>query len=208
MRYFLTCIAALTTFLTMMHTQGSFDIESLRDYQKEYVVEEMNVCSVGKNKTYMSYKTITDRSSEQYKYIQNYMSIDDSTGLLYDNDGFIGIALGSYFGPIGSRYYVTLDTGIVLPVVKIEAKADKHTNNGCEQKWDGSVIEFVVDEAKALEYFGTRSNGYVLDGNFNNYELFKGGIEKIEKVTDDKRNDLVEYSTEIIEIENEDLMGY
>lgn len=207
MKQFLLCLAAITSLVNVMYSHDSFSIDVLKDYQKEYVSESVNVCAVGTSKSYMSYKAITDKSSVQYKYIQNNMKVDDTTGILYDDDGFIGVALGSYFGPIGSRFYITLDSGIILPVVKVEAKADKHTNNGCEQKWDGSVIEFVVDEKIALDYFGTRSNGYVLDGNFNNYELFKGDIVSIEKVTDSKRNDIVHYESESTIVE-EDLMGY
>lgn len=156
----------------------------LYDYQKEYIGEDIEVCSSSSTKTYMSYKAITDTSSTQYRYIEENMSVDPVTGLLVDEEGFIGVALGSYFGDIGTRYYITLDTGIVLPVVKVEAKSDKHTNNGCAQSVDGSVIEFVIDVDIASSYFGISSNGYVLSGNFNNFDLFSGEIIAIEKVTD------------------------
>lgn len=150
---------------------------------EELNLEEIEVCAKGTAKTYMSYKAITDTTSNQYRYIKKYMSVNDK-GLLVDDEGYIGVALGSYFGEIGSKYIFTLSTGKIIKVVKIEAKADEHTNNGCEQKWDRSVIEFVVDTTKAGAYYGVASNGYILSGNFNNHNDFKGDIVEIRKVVD------------------------
>lgn len=156
------------------------------DTKKTYVTEDVPVCSSSAAKTYMDYRKITNTKSAQYKYIRDYMRVDTETGLLFDEEGFIGVALGSYFGPIGTRYYITLDTGIVLPVVKVEAKADIHVSNGCEHLIDTSVIELVLDAEIAGEYFGVGTNGYVSNGNFNRNENFKGKIVKVELVTDEK----------------------
>ena len=120
---------------------------------------------------------ITDKSSNQYKYINESGRIEIKNGYLMENE-YIGVALGSYFGEIGSKYVFTLDTGKELKVVKVEEKADEPTINGCQHKWDSSVIEFVIDSS----YFKKSSNGYVFNGNFNNVEEFKGKIIKIEKV--------------------------
>jgi hypothetical protein len=141
---------------------------------------ELKVCSNSQSKTYMSYQAITNTRSSQYKYIKANMTVNEK-GLLVDKDGYIGVALGSYFGDIGRRYTITLDTGIILKVVKVEAKADNHTVNGCYQKWDKSVIEFVIDTKKAGNYYGRGSNGYIANGNFNNIKEFKGKIIKIEE---------------------------
>lgn len=137
------------------------------------------VCSSSEVKTYMDYKTITNTSSVQYKYIQDNMIVDKN-GILIDEQGYYGVALGSYFGDIGSKYVFNLDTGVSLPVVKVDEKSDKHTDSGCEHKQDKSVIEFVIDEQTAKNYFGNSSNNLVLSGNFNNHENFKGKIESIE----------------------------
>ena len=174
----------------------SFDINELGNYQKIYETEEVEVCAVGRAKTYESYTMITDPSSRQYRYIRDHMDVDPTTGLLLDEDGFIGAALGSYFGAIGTRYYFTLDSSVVIPVVKIDEKADAHTVDGCYQYQDHSVIEFVIDTTVAAKYFGHISNEYILDGNFNNFELFNGDIVKIELVTDQERDDLIIYEKE------------
>ena len=112
------------------------------------------------------------------------MHIDRGTGLLYDGDGFIGVALGYSFGSIGSRYYFVLDSGITLPVVKIEEKDPKDASNGCTVDINGSVLEFVIDADRAADYFGTATNGLVLQGNFNNDPRFAGAISEIDRVLD------------------------
>jgi len=170
-----------------------FKLETLYDYQKEYKTEDAGVCAANDTKTYMDYRAITDTSSKQYKFIQENMTVDDKTGFLYDKDGFIGVALGSYYGEIGDRFYFTLDSGVVLPVIKIDSKADAHVVNGCAHAGDGSVIEFVIDREKADEFFGQYGNGLVLSGNYNNYDLFHGEIVKVEKVLEEKNDSYVTY---------------
>ncbi|MBR4421878.1 MAG: hypothetical protein IKS69_05025, partial [Erysipelotrichaceae bacterium] len=164
-----------------------FDLDELYDYQKAYCSEELNVCSSNTAKTYMDYRMTTVVSSRQYQFIHNKLTVDKKTGFLYDNEGFIAVALGSFYGEIGDRYYFTLESGIVLPLVKAEEKADVDTDwSGCYHTSDGSVIEFVIDADIAKSYFSTYSNGLVLDGNYNNYSLFSGSFVKVEKVLDEK----------------------
>lgn len=171
-----------------------FNTEDLYDYQKEYVAKEVGTCALGNTKTYMDYRAVTDPSSVQYWFIKENMTVDQKTGFLLDEDGFIGVALGSYYGTIGDRYYFTLDSGVVLPVIKIDEKADRDTDaSGCYHTLDGSVIEFVIDRNIADEYYGHYANGLVLQGNFANYYLYNGDIVKVEKVTDEKRSDYVTY---------------
>lgn len=144
--------------------------------EKPDAVEEklLAVCSSSSAKTYMDY-TKTSPTSRQGKFMAENMTIKD--GLLYDKDGYIGVALGSYFGDIGSRYIFVLDTGIELKLIKVEQKSDRHTINGCEHYKDGSVIEFVID--MVTENFPRFSNSHPSNGNFNNLPQFKGSIVKI-----------------------------
>lgn len=138
---------------------------------------EIKVCSNSSVKTYMDYKKITNKSSKQWQFIHNSGQINIVNGYLMSGE-YIGVALGSYFGEIGSRFIFTLEDGKEIKVIKVEEKADAHTINGCQQKWDNSVIEFVIDS----DYFPKANNGYVYSGNFNNLEQFKGKIIKIEKI--------------------------
>lgn len=136
---------------------------------------EIEPCSTSSSKSYMDYRTITSKTSEQYQFIQEHMSIKD--GYLLDDEGYIGVALGSWFGDIGERWVFTLEDGKEIYVVKVEQKDDAHTVDGCEHKVDGSVIEFVIDS----NYFTVGKSGYVYDGNFNNNEWFNGTIKSVRK---------------------------
>ncbi len=141
-------------------------------------IEWQHACGTSSTKTYMDYRMITNRDSQQYKYIQNRM--EARNGLLYDTDGSIGVALGSWWGKIGSKWTVELSNGEVYDVVKIDEKADNHTINGCQHIGDGSVIEFVIDtHTVPNSWWG--GNGLVWNGNFNNYHKFKGNIQRIGK---------------------------
>lgn len=173
----------------------SFNIDDLYDYQKEFKTEEIDVCARAGAKTYMDYRMTTVVSSRQYQFIHNELTVDKNTGFLYDKDGFIAVALGSFYGEIGDRFYFTLDTGIVLPLVKAEEKADQDTDAmGCYHLIDTSIIEFVIDDYYAGNYFWNNGNGLVLNGNYNNYSLFKGDIEKVEKVLEERNDKYVTYT--------------
>lgn len=128
-------------------------------------------------KSYMNYNRITDKSSQQYKFISEYMLIHEADGLLRLNSDtrFIGVALGSYFGEIGSKFKFTLDSGQVIYAVKVEEKADKHSIDGCVQKWDSSIIEFVVNN----NFYSYYPEAYKA-GNLAVLPQFKGMIIQIE----------------------------
>ncbi|MBQ9424630.1 MAG: hypothetical protein IJU42_01670 [Erysipelotrichaceae bacterium] len=186
-----------------------FDINDLYDYQKKFKTEELDVCSSNTAKTYMDYRMTTVVASRQYQFLNYECTVDKKTGFLYDEEGFIAVALGSYYGVIGDRFYFTLDSGIVLPLVKGEEKADEDTDySGCYHTIDGSVVEFVIDDDYAASYFGTNSNGYVLDGNYNNYSLFSGSIVKVEKVLDEKADRYVTYHVEADQPKSIDIFNY
>ena len=153
---FLTCLlfsAGALTFLTG-YSPADFSLARLKNYKKEFKSESIGACSTSSIKTYEDYRLITSVGSAQYQYIHNHCVVDDETGFLIDEDGFIGVALAYSFGEIGSRYYFILDTGITIPVVKVDAKASVHATNGCSADSNGSVLEFVIDADRAAAYFG------------------------------------------------------
>ena len=168
-----------------IHLQADTELKRLEI--ENYSVSELSLlksneiepCSTSSVKSYMDYRTITSKTSDQYKFIQANMEVRN--GLLFDQEGYIGVALGTWFGEIGTRWVFELSSGEVLYTVKVEHKDDKHTINGCEHKNDRSVIEFVVDTETNMFEIG--SNGLILNGNFNNHELFNGTIEKVRKET-------------------------
>ena len=95
------------------------------------------------NKPYMSYRAITDTSSTQYQLMQR-ATTDTETGLMYI-DGYLCVALGSKYGPVGTKYLMTIG-GVDYKVIKVDAKQDRHTTNG--EGWtaqNGSILEMVVN---------------------------------------------------------------
>ena len=199
-------VLGITLFTTLSGFKSEeFTIDNFDNYEKEFETEEMDVCFNISAKTYMPYTAITKKGSPQYKYIHEKMTVDETTGMLYDEEGFIGAALASDFGKIGSRYYFTLDSGIVLPIVKVDAKPDMYTD-GCAAL-SGHIIEFVIDTKKAGSYFGVGPSGLVNYGNFNNDSRFEGVIVKIEKVLDEKIDSGITYVEHEIEVnlKNEDV---
>lgn len=134
-------------------------------------------------KTYMDYRAITDVNSIQYNFIQEEMIICED-GFLRDTEGFIGVAMGSYFGDIGNRFICYLDNGKIIPVIKVEAKNDAHTVYGFCGSTAYEIIEFVIDAQANWMQENVWENGYVFSGNFNNYEDFSGTIVAIEKVVE------------------------
>ena len=158
-------------FYDLTPTQLLLGVEEEEEFKAE---QELEVCHYGTNKTYMDYRSL-NTGSNQYKLLSTLATKD---GFFYDQDGYMAVALGSYFGKLGSRYEFELDTGIVLKVIKVDEKADRHTYDGCQQRWDKSVVEFIIDSEKIKYWWGEK---YVLNGNFNNHDDFKGDIVRIIK---------------------------
>ena len=186
-RHVFKCALISTVIWGMLSgfTADEFSLSKLKNYKKEFKSVSIGACSTSSTKTYEDYRLITSVGSAQYQYIHNHCTVDEETGFLIDEEGFMGVAMGYSFGEIGSRYYIELDTGITIPVVKVDAKAAEHAPNGCSASSDASVIEFVIDTEKAIAYFGG-ANGLASSGNFNNYKYLKGSIRDIEQVLDEK----------------------
>lgn len=133
-------------------------------------------------KPYMDYRKITNEASRQYQLIHSDEISVDTDGYLIDTEGNVGVAMGSYFGEIGTRYIIHLDTGISFGVVKVEAKADIHTCENNFMSAANDVIEFVIDTKAEQMQDNVWSNGYIYQGNFNNCPRWQGNIIRIERV--------------------------
>ena len=184
--FFLCALSGIALILTSAgFAPEDFSLAGLKNYKKEFKSVSVGACSTSSTKTYEDYRLITSVGSAQYQYIHNHCTVDEETGFLLDEEGFMGVAMAYGFGDIGTRYYIELDTSITLPVVKVDAKAAEHAPNGCSAGTDASVIEFVIDTDKAMAFFGG-ANGLASSGNFNNYKYLKGSIVDIERVTDER----------------------
>lgn len=133
-------------------------------------------------KTYMDYRAITDKTSPQYQFIHSDEIMICEDGFLRDSEGYVGVAMGGYFGEVGSRYICRLDNGVEIKVVKVEVKAEQDTIQDFYGKDNYDIIEFVIDTKAQWMQDNKWENGYIFSGNFNNYEAFNGKIVEIDKV--------------------------
>lgn len=96
-------------------------------------------------KSYMDFRTITDKTSNQYK-IQSTYAYTGNYGIRMVNDRYC-IALGTYYGAeVGQYVDLVLENDVIIHCVLAEIKADEHTDsNNIITLHNGCVTEFVVD---------------------------------------------------------------
>ena len=106
-------------------------------------------------KSYMSYKNITNKSSDQYKLQQ--IAYTGTYGIRQVNGRFC-VAVGSaYTTQIGQYIDLVLEDGTIIPCILGDCKADEHTDSRNILTSDGSLAEFVVDVpslSKTVRYTG------------------------------------------------------
>lgn len=132
-------------------------------------------------KSYMSYKSITNKDSVQYKMQQEAWT--DEYGLRRYGDAYM-VAMGTFYAQSCGEYFnVTLESGESFLVVTGDIKSNKHTddrNMYSPVYIDGrmeyaNIIEFIVDTA-AMSRSVRRS------GNIGTIDCFSGQIKSIERV--------------------------
>lgn len=100
-------------------------------------------------KSYMDYRTITLKSSKQYK-LQKSLAYTGDNGLRMVNGRYC-VALGSYYTTtIGQYVDIELENGKVIKGILADCKSNRHTDSTNRIHPDGSVVEFVVD-TKSLD---------------------------------------------------------
>lgn len=164
---------------TLLQTKIEEAIEREKSIQKAKSIEpegqEIVLCSDSSVKTYMDGSKITNRSSAAYQTIKTTTISDDG---FYKQGEYYAVALGNYYGPVGTKYRITLSSGKQFYAIKSDTKSDADTYNRCTHISDGSMIEFIVDVATIKRVYPKVS----LYGNFNVLEQFNGNVVKIEKI--------------------------
>ena len=122
------------------------------------------------NKPWMDYRAVTDTASTQWAIISQAVHRDD--GLL-EVDGCILVALGSYWGPVGTTYRATIG-GREVYLMKGDAKQDCHTYGGYGYEGqNGHLIEVIVDTDYLDEMVG-------IMGDCDFLEALRGEITEME----------------------------
>ena len=137
--------------------------------RQEYI--EFNV-PYAKNKTWMPYTTITNKSSKQYKLQQKAYTGDYGIRMV---NGRYCVAIGSHFEcKIGQYFDLILANGEVIPCIMADQKANKHTDSANIITTSTNCLsEFIVDR-NALNRDAKR------DGNISSCcEEWKSHVVKI-----------------------------
>lgn len=111
------------------------------------------------NFTYMGYRSVTSKSSPQYKLLYgDTCYTDPSSGIRMVGDRYC-IAVGTYYAPsIGTKLDLVMKNGSIIKCIVGDFKSDAHTDStnryhtggmdrGIYYPGDGSVAEFIVDKA-------------------------------------------------------------
>lgn len=135
-------------------------------------------------KTYMSY-TVYERPTPQKTIQEN--ATNDNHGFRRAQNGDYLVALGTYYGNLGDRFRITLDTGRVFNATMGEWKANQHTDptnrfvvrspdpeTGAQR---GNLIEFIIDPS-TLDPVSKRKG----DVSYANNRMFWGNVTSIEKL--------------------------
>lgn len=121
-------------------------------------------------KSYESYKAITKKTSPQYILQQN--AVTGPYGVrLFDNCFMVAVGTG-YNAPVGTKLLVELDTGVVLPCVVGDIKANIHTDATNMVGGHGDVLEFIVDIPN-MDKSARRA------GDMSAIDCFKGNVKKV-----------------------------
>ena len=123
-------------------------------------------------KSYMDYRAIKDKTSDQYKLQHSKDIYTDNEGFRRIGDNFI-VAIGTYFGcNVGQEVMVKLSSGTTFKAIVGDIKANQHTDNiNIQHSVDGSVVEFLVDSSKLDETI--RKMG---DCSYSSANDFKGDV--------------------------------
>ena len=117
-------------------------LEETKENEPEYITKY--VPSNNSFKSFMSYKAITSKSSQQYRLQKS--AYTGEHGIRMINDRYC-IALGSYYTTaIGTKIDVVMANGNILKCILGDQKDNKHTDSKNIKAHDGSVIEFIIDK--------------------------------------------------------------
>lgn len=123
-------------------------------------------------KSYMSWKALSPESKQGQFSAQ--ATPDPETAIMMYNGRYL-VALGfAYADEVGQEIDIVMESGQVIPAVVGDFKAEEHTcENQSTQRWDGSVVEFIVSDNEAAKKV---TNG---TGSYN--DIFPGLVKEFRK---------------------------
>lgn len=123
--------------------------DNVQDDMSLYTYNEMELPlkTNGEFKTYMDYRTITNKSSKQW-YLQQ-LATTNEEGFRVFNGKYL-VAVGTYYAnEIGKELKITLEDGTVFLAIVGDIKNNIHTDQSNRYiEKNGNIIEFIVDTDK------------------------------------------------------------
>lgn len=121
--------------------------ERPRESEKNYVSRSLPSKATGRFKTYMDYRTITNKATKQWQLQQE--ATTDELGFRIHNDRYM-VAVGSYYAKeAGIELRITLESGKTFVAVVGDLKKDRHTDARNQfVPSNGNIVEFIVDVDK------------------------------------------------------------
>lgn len=117
---------------------------------------------------------ITDTTSKAYEIIST-LHVENG---FYTDGEYIAVAMSNYYGQVGDRFKITLESGRVMKVIMADTKAPQHVENMCTSQ-DGSMLELIVDVSSVEQLYPD----VALYGDFD--LLFTGSVTKVERMIRD-----------------------
>lgn len=132
----------------------------------------------GRFKTFMDYRTITNKSSKQYALQQECWTDDDG---IRRHDEYYVVAMGTYYSEsVGKKFVIHFDNGNSIDVIIGDIKDNAHTDSSRRFiSHNGNIVEFVVDSRKISDLCGKMG-----DMSYSSYTDLSGGIIKIEEIVE------------------------
>lgn len=125
-------------------------------------------------RTHMAYTKVTSRTSAQYALLNSEDAYTDKKTGFRMYQGRYCIAVGSgYTQKVGSKIDLVMEDGSIIQCVLGDCKADKDTDAKTHTYciWDGSVAEFIIDDA----FFNTNTTHNPVNTALNQF----GKIKKV-----------------------------
>lgn len=175
-------ISAVPSLQTPVMLETSMGVQQVGIYEEVLNIQHI-YNKENSFKAYMDYRTITDKTSKQWKMQTN--AYTDRYGLRKIGEYYC-IALGSGISDkLGSKFEIELSSGKKFKAILADQKSDCHTDstNTHIQLSGGriNVIEFIVQDEMMPQVVRQMGNLDYLPG-----ELLKGQVIKIRELKNDK----------------------
>lgn len=144
---FLCIIILFTSSNTVVKAYEDTPLCGISVTLKDYADSNYTILSVPDNnefKSFMSYQSITDKTSAQYELQQN--AYTNVYGIRMVGNRYC-VAVGTYYATeIGTELDVVMENGSILKCIVGDLKNDIHTDETNRQHTvDNSVVEFIMD---------------------------------------------------------------